>query len=140
MANLIIGDKFTEVFYNDKADLYRTDVFFGNILHLLEENYPKMVNNRDYALDYMRDYVFNNNSFKINFELWGMAEGYSALKNMYDFLLYNDSIKLSFREVEELRLKYHFESYHYSDTYFDGDEYILENEKSYTWKTQKNVV
>lgn len=139
MADLIIGDLYAVVSYDgDKVDVCRTDLFFGNVIYLLEKNYPKMMENREYWRNYMNDDLFNHNSFKINFKLWGMSEGYSALSNMYDFLQYDDGIKLSFRAVEELRLKHQFESYQYYNVNND-DNYISLNQKSYIFKSLNTI-
>lgn len=139
MADLIIGDLYAVVSYDgDKEDVYRTDLFFGDVIYLLEKNYPKMMENREYWRNYMNDDIFNHNSFKINFQLWEMSEGYSALSNMYDFLQYDDCVKLSFRVVEELRLEYQFESYQYYNVDNDGNIISL-NQKSYIFKNLNTI-
>ena len=138
MATLIIGDTYAEVKWNDKSNLYRTELLFGDVIATLEKYYPKMIENRKYWRNYMNDDIFNHNSFKINFQLWGMAEGYSALSNMYDFLQYDDGIKLRFRDVEELRLKYQFES-HQCYNVNNDDDFISLNKKSYIFKNLKTI-
>lgn len=138
MATLIIGNTYAEVEWKGKSNLYRTDLLFGDVIEILEKHYPKMLENREYWHNYMNDDLFNHNSFKINFKLWGMSEGYSALSNMYDFLQYNDGVKLSLKDVEELRLEYQFESYQCYNA--DNDEnFISLNKKSYIFKNLKTI-
>lgn len=138
MATLIIGDTYTEVEWKGKSILYKTDLLFGDVIATLEKYYPKMIENREYWRNYMNDDLFNHNSFKINFKLWGMSEGYSALSSMYDFLQYNDGVKLSLKDVEELRLEYQFESYQCYNIDND-DNFISLNKKSYIFKNLKTI-
>ena len=42
MPDLIIGETFATVHHNDKCNWYKTDLFFGDVMSHLEENYPKM--------------------------------------------------------------------------------------------------
>ncbi len=138
MVNLIIGDTYAEVSWNDKPDIYRTEFLFGDVLAILEKHYPKMLENREYWRNYMNDDIFNHNSFNINFSLWGMREGYSALSNMYDFLLYGDGITLSFKDVEDLRLKYKFES-HQCYIVDNDDTFIAQNKSSYIFNNLNTI-
>ncbi len=147
MPDLIIGKTFAMVSWNDGGEIYsniyRTDLFFGNILSLLEANYPKMLPDFNYQgeiinniwLEYLKYDIYGEHPFS----LWGLSEGSSALANMYKFLLKSDYIKLNFQTVEELRLYYHFESYQYSDPFFDGIEYPLPEEKAITFKNLENI-
>ena len=135
MPHLIIGKTFATVHHNGYCTWYKTELFFGDVLSHLEQNYPKMLIDPNSHEEYLKNDIFGENPFK----LWGLSEGSSALSNMYKFLLRDTYINLTFKMVEELRLYYHFESYHYHDPFFDGAEYPLPEEKAITFKNLNTI-
>ena len=144
MPDLIIGETFATVHHNDKCNWYKTDLFFGDVMSHLEENYPKMSPDIKYNDECLNnnvwwEYINKDISGEHPFLLWGLSEGSSALANMYKFLLKDDYIRLTFKMVEELRLYYHFESYHNHDSFFDGAEYPLPEEKAVTFKNLNTI-
>lgn len=138
MPKLVIDDNYAEVFFNDNyVQHFYSDLIFGDIISILEKEYPKMVVSdkkarKEYAIKYLMEDLSGKNDFK----LWGLGEGSSALSNMYDFLLNDVSIRLSFKMVEELRLKYQFTSYQryedYGHTIFNKNAIVFDGLKTIT--------
>ncbi len=135
MPHLIIGETFATVHNKGSFNWYETELFFGDVMSHLEQNYPKMLTDVNSHNEYLKNDILGESPF----ELWGLSEGSSALINMYKFLLNDNSIKLTFKMVEELRLYYHFESYQYHDSFFDGAKYPLPKEKAITFKNLNTI-
>lgn len=135
MPHLIIGKTFATVYNNGTVNWYRTDLFFGDVMAILEQNYPKMLTDISSHDEYLRNDIYGDTPFK----LWGMSEGSSALCNMYKLINSRDTLKFTFKDVEELRLYYHFESYQYNDSFFDDYEYSLPNEQAVTFKNLNTI-
>ncbi len=135
MPHLIIGETFATVYNNGTVNLYKTEFFFGDVMSHLEENYPKMLTDISSHDEYLRNDIYGDTPFK----LWGLSEGSSALCNMYKLINSRNTLNLTFKDVEDLRLYYHFESYQYNDSFFDDYEYLLPNEQAVTFKNLNTI-
>lgn len=127
MPDLIISTEFSKVVFNNQAQIYITNNLFGDVLFELEKEYPK--------LPFESESLLNDAFSKSSFTLWGMKGSNIALHSMLELIDNRSQFSLSFQEAEELRLRYHFNSYQRYDgsiSYKNKNAIIFSDLKSIT--------
>lgn len=139
MPNLIIGANYAFVYqpdsdckYTGRSWMYKTELFLGDAIALLEEKYPDIPTDDASYLRYLENDIFGASPKT----LWGLKEGCSVLRNFdrivdkYEVAAATPYLELSIKDADNIRLYYRVNSHQYHDSFFDGyanEDFVNEN-------------
>lgn len=112
MLNITIDEDFTEVCEKDFLPMLKSNKgfchfknitinFFGNALSMLEKEFPNAGNDHAVVINNLTKVISGAEQPK---KIWGINEHGGSLHFIYDFIEGRDVIRLSYKDVEELRI------------------------------------